>query len=146
MKSKLFNGTPSQNKQLAARFVLRVLSGAMKTELVKDEATGSGIDMRVGIQTDQLGLVHVTCGSSPDPNAKIWGWDPNHLAECVNIHHVAFVWPTRDDKIVVAILARDQALALAKKNKGNYSKTELLNHAIKGGSRKLDPSLPIESS
>jgi len=100
--------------------------------------------MRVGVQTDHLGLVHVTCGSSPDPNAKIWGWDPKHLAECINIHHVAFVWPTRDDKVVVAILAREKALTLAQKNKG-YSKTELLNYAIKGGTRKLDRDLSTQA-
>ena len=143
MKSKLFSGSPVQNKQIAAELVHGVLAETMHAELVKDEATGSGIDMRVGVQTDQLGLVHVTCGSSPDPNAKIWGWDPIHLAQCANIHHVAFVWPTRDDKVIVAILAREKALMLAEKNKGNYQKTELLNHAIKGGTRKIDPAVPI---
>lgn len=140
MSSKIFGGSTIENKNAAAQYVLRFLSGSMSAEIIRNEATGSGIDMRVGVKTDKLGLVHVTCGSSPDPNAKIWGWDPIHLAECEHIDHVAFVWPTRDDKVVIAILARSQALELSRKNKGNYDKTELLNHAIKGGSKKLDPS------
>lgn len=86
--------------------------------------------MLIGIKASAYGLIHITCSSTVDPNEKIWGWDPNGLKQCSNINHVAFVWSDKDSRVIVSILKKEKALELAEKNKGQYSKQELINSAV----------------
>ena len=136
--AKIFNGTRQANKRAAASYALMLVQKTQKAELVFNEDTGADADMSVGIRADGLGLIHVTCGSSTDPNARIWGFDPDHLAIREHINHVAFVWASRDSKVRIAIIAKETVIALGKQNGGNYSKAELLASVIPNGSAVIE--------
>lgn len=132
MKSEIFNKTPAQNKVLAAHYVCKAIQGQSQgAEVVRNIPTGGEKNMRAGVQAAAYGLIHITCGSSTDPNQKIWGWDAHGLSQCVDIDHVAFVWSDQQHHIHISILTKQQTLMLAEKNKGQYAKQELVKHAVK---------------
>ncbi len=130
MKSKIFGKSQAENKKLAAKYVLEVISKSQTAEIVRNEPTGGPVDMLVGIRASSYGLIHITCSSTIGPEERIWGWDPDDLKQCININHVAFVWSDKEARTIISILTKEQVLELATGNKGQYSKLELTKNAV----------------
>jgi hypothetical protein len=129
----IFKGQTNQNKQLATEYALRFLSEISEAKIVKNSDTGCGTKMLFGVKSDLYGLVHITCTSNVDANGSVSGWGPKELSNCNEIDHIAFVWADKNERVLIFILKYDDALNLSKKNNGNYSKTDIKNHVIKGG-------------
>lgn len=128
MRSTVFNGSTHANKQRAAEYVCRWLAEHGTAEMAPGASTGGPVEMQIGVRSSEFGLVHVTCTSSVDPQQTIWGWDPDGLAQCSEIRHVAFVWSDKAGRVLIAMLTREKALELARGNKGQYTKAELVHH------------------
>ncbi len=136
----VFNRQTSQNKKLAAEYVLRFLNEANKAEIVENSDTGCGKKMLIGIKSDLYGLVHVTCTSNIDSNGTFTGWGPKELSNCDEIDHIAFVWADTKERVLIFIVKYDDVLNLSKKNNGNYSKADIKKNAVKGGSKAFKSS------
>jgi hypothetical protein len=129
-KSSIFNFDAHKNKKLAAEYVLSSLNPKHNATLVHNEKKSANSKMKIGVRSSILGLIHITCSSITDPNAKIRAFKYEEVSKCI-FEHNAFVWEDTSNQVITKILTRADVMEIAKKYGDNYPKSEIISRAIK---------------
>ncbi len=145
----VFEHGTRNNKHLGAAYVKQCLGRFGSAEIVENVGTGCGVNMTFGVDSEVIGLVHVTCTSNIDPNASIVGWSEENLAECGNFDYIAFVWGDKDDRVFVMILTRGVAIETCEEmqntQSGQYSKNNIKSNHNREWSKLYDANNPDEA-
>mgnify|MGYP000402383218 CR=1 FL=1 len=142
----VFEHGTQNNKHLGAAYVEKCLARLGGAEIVRNVATGCGVNMTFGVDSEIIGLVHVTCTNSIDPNSSILGWSEDNLRACGNFDYIAFVWGDSIDRVIIRVLTRDAAIEICESTQnsqtGQYSKNEIRDNSNREWSAVYDSTDP----